>query len=122
MISGLMWTSKTSPREPFGCAWPRRLAAWLTLLGGMTLTADVQAAGPAEDEHFGVPQVKFINEQIAAGWVDGGLKPSDHATDGEWCRRVYLDVVGRIPTLAELKAFVTDPSSTKRPDLVDRHQ
>ena len=120
MISGLMWTSKTSPREPFGCAWPRRLAAWLTLLGGMTLTAGVQAAGPAEDEHFGVPQVKFINEQIAAGWVDGGLKPSDHATDGEWCRRVYLDVVGRIPTLAELKAFVTDPSSTKRPDLVDR--
>ena len=120
MISGLMWTSKTSPREPSACAWPWRLAAWLTLLGGMTLTAGVQAAGSAEDEHFGVPQVKFINEQIAAGWADGGLKPSDQATDGEWCRRVYLDVIGRIPTLAELKAFVADSSPTKRPELVGR--
>ncbi len=119
MISGLMWTGKTSPREPAARVWPLRLAGWLTLLGGMTVTAGVQAAGPAEDEHFGVPQVKFINDQIAAGWVDGGLKPSDQATDGEWCRRVYLDVVGRIPTLVELKAFVADPSSTKRPDLVD---
>jgi len=119
-VAVLMWTSKTSPREPSARAWPLRVAAWLTLLAGMTLTAGVQAAGPAEDEHFGVPQVKFINEQIAAGWADGELKPSDQATDGEWCRRVYLDVIGRIPTLGELKAFVADPSSTKRPELVDR--
>ena len=81
------------PRE----GWQWRLAAWITLFGGMTLAASVQASGPAEDEHFGIPQVKFINEQIAAGWADGGLKPSDQATDGEWCRRVYLDVIGRIP-------------------------
>jgi hypothetical protein len=118
MISGLMWTRKTSPRE--SSAWPWRLAAWLTLLGGMSLSAGVQAAGPADDEHFGVPQVKFINEQIAAGWADGGLKPSDQATDGEWCRRVYLDVIGRIPTLVELKAFMAAPPAIKRPQLVDR--
>jgi hypothetical protein len=30
----------------------------------------------AADEHFGVPQVKYINEQIAAGWADAGLQPS----------------------------------------------
>jgi hypothetical protein len=120
MISGLMWTRKTSPRESSACAWPWRLAAWLTLLGGMSLSAGVQAAGPADDEHFGVPQVKFINEQIAAGWADGGLKPSDQATDGEWCRRVYLDVIGRIPTLVELKAFMAAPPAIKRPQLVDR--
>jgi len=86
----------------------------------MTLAAGVQAAGPAEDEHFGVPQVKFINEQIAAGWTDGGLKPSEQATDGEWCRRVYLDVIGRIPTLVELQSFVADTSPKKRPELADR--
>jgi hypothetical protein len=120
MISGLMWTSKTSPRESSACAWPCRLAAWLTLLGGMSLSAGVQAAGPADDEHFGIPQVKFINEQIAAGWADGELKPSDEATDGEWCRRVYLDVIGRIPTLVELKAFMAAPPANKRPQLVDR--
>ena len=41
-------------------------------------------------EHFGIPQVKFINEQVTARWGDAGLKPSDPATDGEWCRRVHL--------------------------------
>jgi hypothetical protein len=120
MISGLVRTSETSPREPSACGWPRRLAVWLTMLGGMTLTAGVQAAVLAEDEHFGFPQVQFINEQIAAGWTDGELKPSEQATDGEWCRRVYLDVIGRIPTLVELKAFVADSSPKKRPELVDR--
>ncbi len=120
MISGSMWTSTTSSRDAASRGWQWRLAAWITLIGGMTLAASVQASGPAEDEHFGIPQVKFINEQIAAGWADGGLKPSDQATDGEWCRRVYLDVIGRIPTLTELKAFVADPSPKKRSELVDR--
>ena len=120
MISGSMWTSTTSSSDPASRGWQWRLAAWITLFGGMTLAASVQASGPAEDEHFGIPQVKFINEQIAAGWADGGLKPSDQATDGEWCRRVYLDVIGRIPTLTELKAFVADPSPKKRSELVDR--
>ena len=74
----------------------------------------------ADNEHYGIPQVKFINEQISAGWADAGLKPSDPATDGEWCRRVYLDIVGRIPSIRELQAFVNDSSPTKRPELVGR--
>ena len=115
MASGMMRTAQTSPRER-----PWRLLNWPMLCVCMILAASVQAAGPPEDEHFGIPQVKFINEQIAAGWADAGLKPSEPATDGEWCRRVYLDVIGRIPAIGELKAFVADSSPTKRPDLVDR--
>jgi len=95
----------------------------LTLLAvGCSLLAVDQAAaaGPSENEHFGIPQVKFINEQISAGWTDAGLKPSEAATDGEWCRRVYLDIIGRVPSIAELQAFVVDSSPTKRPDLVGR--
>jgi hypothetical protein len=74
----------------------------------------------AADEHFGVPQVKYINEQIAAGWADAGLQPSAAATDGEWCRRVHLDVIGRIPTTEELQRFLTNSSPSKRPELVGR--
>ncbi|MFM7291730.1 MAG: DUF1549 domain-containing protein [Planctomycetia bacterium] len=84
------------------------------------LLAAGRPAAAAENEHFGIPQVKFINEQIAAGWTDAELKPSDPATDGEWCRRVFLDVIGRIPALDELQKFVADSSPTKRPELVDR--
>ena len=79
-----------------------------------------RVAASAETEHFGIPQVKFINEQISAGWADAELKPSDPASDGEWCRRVYLDIIGRIPSLDELQKFVVDSSSAKRPELVNR--
>jgi hypothetical protein len=71
-------------------------------------------------DDFGIPHVAFINAQIEAGWEDAGIRPSRPATDGEWCRRIYLDVIGRIPSLDELQAFEKDSSSTKRAELVDR--
>ncbi|MBU6222202.1 MAG: DUF1549 domain-containing protein [Planctomycetes bacterium] len=86
--------------------------AWATVC-----PASVRAAG---DESFGIPQVKFINEQVSAGWADADVDPSPAATDGEWCRRVHLDVIGRIPTIEELQAFLADSSPTKKADLVTR--
>ena len=74
----------------------------------------------AEAEHYGIPQVKYINERIAASWEEAGLRPSADASDGEWCRRVYLDLVGRIPKIDELKSFLGDKSDTKRAELVTR--
>ena len=74
----------------------------------------------SEADHYGIPQVKYINEQITASWAEADLRPSADATDGEWCRRVYLDLIGRIPKVDELKAFLGDKSSTKRSDLVAR--
>ena len=94
-------------------------ACWL-LLAVMPQAALSRVAASAETEHFGIPQVKFINDQISAGWADAELKPSDPASDGEWCRRVYLDIIGRIPSLDELQKFVVDSSSAKRPELVNR--
>jgi len=64
--------------------------------------------------------IAFINSQIRQGWTDAGVTPSPAATDGEWCRRVYLDLLGRIPSVDELTAFVSDKSATKRQALVDR--
>ena len=53
-----------------------------------------------------LPQVKKIDEFITQVWNDYELRPSKAATDGEWCRRVYLDVIGRIPTVEELLEFL----------------
>lgn len=78
------------------------------------------ASPTVADDAYGLPQVLFINEHVTAGWADAKLKPSAEATDGEWCRRVFLDTVGRIPTVEELKRFLDDPSSTKKADLVAR--
>src|SRR5688572_26259505 len=49
----------------------------------------------------GIPQVRRINEEIRNVWEDNKLRPSAAATNGEWCRRVYLDILGRVPTVQE---------------------
>jgi hypothetical protein len=93
-----------------------------TLLVMATLAAVSSAAPPSQavDEHYGLQQVKFINDLISAGWADGGLQPSADATDGEWCRRVHLDLIGRVPTVKELQAFISDSSPMKKASLVGR--
>ena len=61
-----------------------------------------------------------IDSLMRTSWQENEIAPSPPATDGEWCRRVFLDVVGRIPTLDELNAYLEDTSSDKKALLVDR--
>lgn len=63
--------------------------------------------------------IKFINEQIAAGWAGSGMSASPKASEYEWIRRVYLDVLGRLPSIAETQAFVGGGNpQTKKADLL----
>jgi len=64
--------------------------------------------------------VAVINRLIREGWKENGLRPSKRATDGEWCRRVYLDLLGRVPTVDELDLYTAGKSSGKRKALVER--
>jgi hypothetical protein len=77
-----------------------------------------QAAEPAyaSDDEI----VAEINKLIRAGWDAHHVHPSHQATDGEWCRRVYLDLVGRIPTVKELDEFTSRKTRSKRTELVGR--
>ena len=64
--------------------------------------------------------IAYINELIRQGWADRGFSPSKAATEGEWCRRVYLDVLGRIPSAEEVTRFSIDKSKGKRAKLIDQ--
>jgi hypothetical protein len=89
----------------------------------MVLPADAAPESPSESDaadSYNDQQIAIINKYIRQGWTDNELKPSKAATDGEWCRRVYLDVIGRIPSVNELEAFVKDKSPDKKAKLVDR--
>ena len=81
-------------------------------------SAAAPAASKASD--FGLAQVRLINDQTAQAWKEHKLVPSKAATDGEWCRRVYLDMIGRVPTVEELTAYLADKKHDKREQLVDR--
>ena len=65
-------------------------------------------------------QIEAINYHINQGWKDYEIKPSALATSGEWGRRVFLDVLGRIPSHQELKKFLANPSSEGKAELVEQ--
>ncbi|MBC7854852.1 MAG: DUF1549 domain-containing protein, partial [Pirellulaceae bacterium] len=69
---------------------------------------------------FGIPQVAKINEEIRKVWTDNNLTPSPPALDQEWCRRVFLDVVGRIPSVQELREFVLSKETDKKAKLISK--
>ena len=78
------------------------LVLWSALFSFRLIAADVSAASTAGGGSDEAP-VTVIDHQIARIWQEYDLEPSRPATAGEWCRRVYLDVLGRIPTVDELK-------------------
>jgi hypothetical protein len=61
-----------------------------------------------------------IDTFMVEGWKEIKVKPAALIGDRTWCRRVYLDLAGRIPTQSELNEFLGSRSKTKRADLVDR--
>lgn len=82
--------------------------------------AEPASTKPANPSSRDTGPVELINQQIRAGWQDHDLRPSRQATDAQWCRRVFLDLIGRVPTVSELDAFLVQKSSQKRRELVDR--
>lgn len=79
----------------------------------ITLTA-ISAFGAA------LPESARIDEIIAKEWQKNNLQPNALASDEVFLRRIYVDVVGRIPTIEEAKAFLTSTDKDKRTKLIDQ--
>jgi hypothetical protein len=61
-----------------------------------------------------------VDALVEATWRAAGIVPAPPASDGEFLRRLTLDLAGRIPTLPEARAFLGDRSPDKRARAVDR--
>jgi hypothetical protein len=97
-----------------------RLATASCIALVLSLAASVSAQRPKSGgpKAEAGPQVKEINKQVRTVWTDYEITPSKPASDGEWCRRLYLDVLGRIPSVDELDEYVKSRDKNKRRDLV----
>ena len=66
------------------------------------------------------PVTNFVDDLVFTKLKQLGLPPSGIADDNTFLRRVTIDIAGRIPTPAELQAFVSDANPQKRAAAVDR--
>lgn len=63
---------------------------------------------------------QVIDYLIERRWQEQHVSASDLCDDRTYVRRIFLDVIGRIPTRTETAAFVNDSASDKRARLVDQ--
>lgn len=69
----------------------------------------------------GMPSPKnFIDELVFAKLQLLGLPASPVCDDATFLRRVTVDIAGRLPTVAEAEAFLSDQASDKRNRCIDR--
>ncbi len=87
------------------------LTVWL---GALTLS--IPAVVKAQD----TPPSQKIDALIEASYKQHNVKPNAPTNDETFCRRIYLDVIGRIPNKEELTAFLSDTDAGKRAKLVDK--
>ncbi|MEM9367050.1 MAG: DUF1549 domain-containing protein [Planctomycetota bacterium] len=62
----------------------------------------------------------MIDELVEQVWNDYEVRPAPEVDDAVWCRRVFLDVIGRVPTFEELTEYMRDRDGDRRWNLVNR--
>src|SRR5262245_60740489 len=123
---------------------PRRLVALFALslsLAAVVLVAPRRAGGdddpPAQPTGpstlSDVNTIAFINQQLEQQWKENNLKPSNQASEYEFLRRVFLDLIGRIPTafgdpgaeksdgwarMGELPYYLSRPQKSRRTEAI----
>lgn len=126
MIDGGL--AKRQPRRSAGRLLSVAAASLFALMASIAMAAEKKNDSDDKADPTATPSsalsdadvIKFIDEQIRKGWSDAEISPSPAATENEWCRRVFLDLLGRVPTVDELQIFLNDKSRNKKAALLDR--
>ena len=74
----------------------------------------------AADLFAALPRRNFIDGLVWSKLQRLGITPSGPCGDATYLRRVSIDIIGRLPTPAEARAFLADEAPDKRAKLVDR--
>ncbi len=99
-----------------------RCAAWFTIclaLGWLPLACAVAEEVSADRADAQMRQMAERIDQLIVEKLDEyNLQPAPLAADGVFVRRAFLDLNGSLPTVAQTRAYLQNPSPDKRAELV----
>jgi hypothetical protein len=93
-----------------------RIGTWSAAMSVVLVLSSGTASLAVEDSADSPPS--YIDAMIRETWETVGVSPSPRASDGEFLRRAYLDLLGRIPSLKESTGFLDSSDPNKRAKLV----
>ena len=102
-------------RQLLGNDTTDRMIRIAILLLGVTANACVAIAQPAPVLEHASQIDRIVENRIQQIGQDGRPEIDDFT----FCRRVYLDAIGRIPTLDELDGFIGEQKPGKRASLIE---
>jgi hypothetical protein len=113
------WTRAARPSRaalPLGAGCALVCAAVFATIG---LGSDGDGSRRKSPEKKASSRSDIIDQFIEDAWTKAGVKPARPATDEEFLRRAYLDLIGRIPNVHEARAFLATKEIDKRGKLIE---
>jgi hypothetical protein len=98
---------------------PGEVAVMASYLGAVDTFRGVVPRPGKIDPYPVFPANNFIDSHVLARLKLLNIAPSELADDADYLRRVYLDVIGTLPTPAEARRFFADKRPDRRARLVD---
>ena len=96
------------------------MSRWRFVSSAISIFAILMSTSWAESPSSPQAVAAQIDTLVAAHWASDQITPAGVSDDAEFCRRVHLDICGRIPPASEVRDFLADVSPDKRSKLVDR--
>lgn len=95
------------------------MARYMNVIATCNVAIPLAGEVPA-DLYAKLPRLNFIDELVWQKLESLGITPSGPIDDAKFMRRVYIDIIGTLPTPEETRTFLADPATDKRQALVDR--
>ena len=95
------------------------VTAWFA---SQTVISRITCAFPNDvptEVYESLPRRNFIDEYVVAKLSELRLEPSPQCSDVVFVRRAFLDVIGTLPTPAEVREFLDDETEGKRDRLIE---
>jgi len=96
------------------------LISAVVLLASLVGTAAPGAVMSPFESHAVLTPRSQIDKLVLGRLEQLGIQPANICSDAVFVRRVYLDVIGTLPTAQEARTFILDEDPNKRDTLIDR--